>query len=28
VAWEIYINSPLFQRAAPLTPIVYAFFMW
>jgi uncharacterized membrane protein len=23
VAWEIYINSPFFQRAAPLSPIVY-----
>ena len=27
VAWEIYINSPLFDRAAPLTPIVYEFLM-
>jgi hypothetical protein len=27
VAWEIYINSPFFQRAAPLSPIVYDFFM-
>lgn len=27
VAWEIYINSPLFQRAAPLSPIVYEFFI-
>jgi hypothetical protein len=27
VAWEIYINSPFFERAAPLAPIVYDFFM-
>lgn len=23
IVWEIYINSPLFERAAPMTPIVY-----
>jgi hypothetical protein len=23
VAWEIYINTPFFDRAAPMTPIVY-----
>lgn len=23
VSWEIYINSPFFERAAPITPIVY-----
>ena len=23
VAWEIYINSPLFERAAPITPVVF-----
>jgi hypothetical protein len=23
VAWEIYLNSPLFDRAAPLAPVVY-----
>jgi hypothetical protein len=23
VAWEIYINTPLFDRAAPMTPVVY-----
>jgi hypothetical protein len=23
VAWEVYINSPLFDRAAPMTPVVY-----
>ena len=23
VVWEIYINSPLFDRAAPLIPVVY-----
>jgi hypothetical protein len=23
VAWEVYINSPLFQRAAPMAPVVY-----
>lgn len=23
VAWEFYINSPLFDRAAPLSPVVY-----
>ena len=23
VAWEIYINSPLFDRAAPMAPVVY-----
>ena len=23
VAWEIYINSPLFERVAPMAPIVY-----
>jgi hypothetical protein len=27
VAWEIYINSPFFERAAPLAPIVYQFLM-
>jgi len=25
VAWEIYINSPLFDRAAPIAPFVYNF---
>ena len=23
VAWEFYINSPLFDRAAPMAPVVY-----
>lgn len=23
VAWEVYINSPLFERAAPLAPVVF-----
>ena len=23
VLWEVYINSPLFQRAAPMAPVVY-----
>ena len=23
VLWEVYINSPLFERAAPMAPIVY-----
>ena len=23
VAWEVYINSPLFDRAAPMAPVVY-----
>jgi hypothetical protein len=23
IAWEIYINTPLFDRAAPMTPVVY-----
>jgi hypothetical protein len=23
VAWELYINSPFFDRAAPITPVVY-----
>ena len=23
VGWEVYINSPLFDRAAPMAPIVY-----
>jgi hypothetical protein len=27
VAWEIFINSPFFHRAAPMAPIVYDFFM-
>lgn len=27
VAWEFYINSPFFDRAAPITPIVYQFLM-
>jgi hypothetical protein len=27
VAWEIYINSPFFDRAAPIAPIVYQFLM-
>jgi len=27
VAWELYINSPFFERAAPIAPIVYNFFM-
>lgn len=27
IAWEVYINSPFFERAAPLSPIVYDFFM-
>lgn len=24
VAWEIYLNSPLFERAAPMAPVVYS----
>jgi hypothetical protein len=27
VAWELYINSPFFERAAPIAPIVYNFFI-
>ena len=27
VAWEIFINSPFFDRAAPMAPIVYNLFM-
>lgn len=23
IAWEIYINSPLFERSAPISPVVY-----
>ena len=23
IAWEVYINSPLFDRAAPMAPVVY-----
>ena len=23
VAWEVYINSPFFDRAAPITPVVF-----
>jgi hypothetical protein len=23
VAWEIYINSPFFDRAGPMAPVVY-----
>jgi hypothetical protein len=23
VAWELYLNSPLFDRAAPMAPVVY-----
>ena len=27
VIWEVYLNSPLFQRAAPMAPVVYQFFL-
>jgi len=27
VLWEIYLNSPFFERAAPMAPIVYQFFL-
>lgn len=27
IAWEIYLNSPLFERAAPMAPIVYQFYL-
>lgn len=27
VAWELYINSPLFDRAQPLIPVVYEFLL-
>lgn len=27
VGWELYINSPFFERAAPIAPIVYDLFM-
>lgn len=27
VAWEVYLNSPFFDRAAPMAPIVYDLFM-
>ena len=27
VAWEIYINSPFFERAAPLIPVVYELYL-
>lgn len=27
VAWELYLNSPFFERAAPMAPVVYTFFM-
>jgi len=27
VGWEIYINSPFFERAAPIAPVLYDFFM-
>ena len=27
VGWEVYINSPLFDRAAPLAPLVYEILM-
>jgi hypothetical protein len=27
VGWEVYLNSPLFDRAAPLSPVVYNFLM-
>ena len=23
IGWEAFINSPLFERAAPLAPVVY-----
>jgi len=23
VLWEVYINSPFFERAAPMAPVVY-----
>ena len=23
IAWEVYINSPFFERAAPMAPVVY-----
>lgn len=27
VLWELYINSPFFDRAAPMAPVVYQFFL-
>lgn len=27
IAWELYINSPFFNRAAPIIPVVYEIFM-
>lgn len=27
ILWEIYINTPFFDRAAPMAPIVYEFFL-
>eukprot|EP00536_Pseudo-nitzschia_multiseries_P016282 jgi/Psemu1/328187/estExt_fgenesh1_pg.C_10640001 len=27
IGWEVYINSPLFERAAPMAPIVYELLM-
>lgn len=27
VGWEVYINTPLFDRAGPMAPIVYEFLM-
>mmetsp|Transcript_919 Transcript_919/g.2334 ORF Transcript_919/g.2334 Transcript_919/m.2334 type:complete len:293 (-) Transcript_919:154-1032(-) len=27
IGWEVYINSPLFERAAPMAPIVYEILM-
>jgi len=27
VLWEVYLNSPLFERAAPMAPVVYEFFL-
>ncbi|KAG7337264.1 hypothetical protein IV203_026848 [Nitzschia inconspicua] len=27
VAWELYLNSPFFDRAAPMAPVIYEIFM-
>lgn len=27
IGWEFYINSPLFERAAPLAPVVFEILM-
>lgn len=27
IGWEVYINSPLFDRAAPLAPLVFEIVM-